>query len=109
MAVFVRLICEAKGRIGNVGVTRKSQPAYVNTLKILLMQTFTQADWKRWCSTASNEFIENVYDEQTDKYVFVRVERGLLVENPDMTVDVDAKNVSIWYGVHKDDIKKLGL
>lgn len=104
------LICKAEDQIGNVRVTGKSQPVYVNAMKILLVQTFTQAEWEHNCNTCADEFVENVYDKQTDKYVFVRVELEILAErSTTISMEMYANRGLVWFGVHKDDVKKLGL
>lgn len=98
MASFVRLVCKAEGKIGSLGVFNVLyKQIYVNTSKIEMIQTFNELEWKNTCCTHEETFLENMSDTL---YVFVYLP-GVLTEK--------LTNQEIWYGVHKDDVYKLGI
>lgn len=101
---FVKLLCGAQGRVGNLRAVRllSFKPVSVNITKILLVQTFTIEEWNKQCISDEESLISNCINKDLDMIVFVKVENDAM-EQPVLGSPIE------WYGVHKDDIKKLEI
>jgi hypothetical protein len=96
-------VCVAQGGIGDLRAIFETtfKPVFVNTAKITFLQVFMMDEWLKSCAPDTELLIVDCIKEHM--VVFVKIEEDIMPQYAGLIPSI------IWFGVYKEDIKKLNI